>query len=155
MNRLLLVSALVCLAAGVASAEGTPPLGMRAGYTTWEGLDQIHVGAHAKLGDAFPNVALTPGLELGFGSDVTVLTLNGDLAYRFTELVRAPWGMYGGGSLSLNIVDWEGASDSDLGLSALAGTTYELASGNEVMAEVRVGVLDSPGFKLTFGYTFF
>ena len=154
MKRLLLVPVLLLIAAP-ALAEGTPPIGLRLGYTDWEGISQTHVGAHAKLGDIAPNFALTPGFELGFGDDVTVLTLNGDVVYRATEAVARPWGLYGGGSLSLNYVDTDFASDTDLGLSALAGVTYDLDRGDEVMVELRLGVLDSPGLKLTFGYTFF
>jgi hypothetical protein len=145
----------VVLGAGEVQAGSVPPLGIRAGYTNWESSDQFHVGAHAKLGDIFQNVAFTPGFEIGFDSDITVLTVNGDVAYRFTEFVTSPWGMYGGGSLSFNFVDWAGDSNTDLGLSLLAGGTYALDRGDELLAEIRVGVMDSPGFKITFGYTFF
>ncbi|MCP4571599.1 MAG: hypothetical protein GY838_04545 [bacterium] len=155
MMRLVIALIIVATGAGTSLAEGIPPLGIRAGFTSWEGTDQIHMGAHAKLGDLFQNVAFTPGFELGFDSDVTVLTVNGDLAYRFTELAQAPWGPYGGGSLSFNFVDWNGTSATDLGLSLLAGTTYDLDNGNELLGEIRLGLMDSPGFKLTFGYTFF
>jgi len=154
MNRLIAIL-LAVLVAGAAPALGATPLGLRAGYTSWENLDQFHFGGHVKLGDLFPNVAFTPGFELGFGDDVTVLTVNGDVAYRFTELSSAPWGLYGGGSLSFNFVDWDGNSNTDLGLSLLAGTTYALDGGNELLGEIRLGLMDSPGFKLTFGYTFF
>lgn len=154
MNRFVIVL-LVLACAGTAVAGAIPPLGIRGGYTNWEDSDQFHLGAHAKLGDLFQNVAFTPGFEIGFDSDITVLTLNGDVAYRFTELFEAPWGPYGGGSLSFNFVDWYGSSNTDLGLSLLAGTTYDLDGGNQLLGEIRVGLMDSPGFKLTFGYTFF
>ena len=147
---------LISAAAAVRSHAVTPPLGVRAGYTSWEGLNQFHFGGHAKLGDLFPNVALTPNLELGFGDGATVVAVNGDLVYRFTELANAPWGPYAGGCLSFIFVDVSGAgSDTDLGLSGVVGTTYTLSGGNEVFAEVRFGIMDSPGFKFTVGYTFF
>lgn len=132
-----------------------PPLGLRAGYTSWESIHQFHFGGHAKLGDLFPNVALVPGLEVGMGDDVTVVTANGDLVYRVTELSQAPWGPYAGGSLSFNFIDSDAGSDSDLGLSAVGGTTYALDNGNEVFVELRLGIMDSPGLKITAGYTFF
>ena len=139
-----------------ARSSGMPPWGLRAGYTAWENVNQFHFGGHLKLGDVFPNVALTPGLEVGFGDDVTVLAVNGDLAYRVTELSEYPWGPYVGGSLSFIYVDADPfGSDTDLGLSLLGGTTYDLDGGNELLAEIRLGIMDAPGFKLTFGYTFF
>jgi hypothetical protein len=55
----------------------------------------------------------------------------------------------------VNWVDAGPDSDTKLGLSVLAGTTRPLANGNELLGEIRFGLLDSPDFKLTFGYTFF
>jgi len=157
MKRSVLVLVIIVIAAGAAPGGAvTPPLGVRAGYTSWESVNQFHFGGHVKLGDLFPNVALTPNLELGFGDHATVVTVNGDLVYRFTELANAPWGPYAGGCLSFIYVDFSGvASDTNLGLSGVVGTTYALGSGNEVFAEIRLGIMDSPGFKFTVGYTFF
>lgn len=132
------------------------PFGIRAGYTSWKDLEQFHVGGHVYLGELWPNVEFTPNLEVGFGDGATVMTLNGDLTYQFTEFVVSPWGLYGGGSLSFNWVKPDnGDSGTDLGLSALAGTTYLFANDHKGMAELRFGIMDSPSFKLTFGYTLF
>lgn len=156
MKRILLIAPILLLILPSLAAAGSTPLGVRAGYTSWDGIDQIHVGGHAKLGDLFQNVAFTPGLEVGFGDGATVLTVNGDIYYRATELLAKPWGLYGGGALSFNWVDYDAVgSDTDLGLSLLVGVTRELNNENELLAEVRFGILDSPDFKLTFGYTFF
>jgi len=157
MKRSVLVLVIVAAAAAAVPADAvTPPLGARVGYTSWEGLHQFHFGGHAKLGDLFPNVALTPNFEIGLGDNATVVAVNGDLVYRFTELANAPWGPYAGGCLSFIFVDFSDVgSDTDLGLSGVVGTTYALGSGNEVLAEFRFGIMDSPGFKFTVGYTFF
>jgi hypothetical protein len=132
------------------------PFGIRAGYTNWESISQFHAGAHVYLGELWPNVEFTPNVEFGFGDDVFIMTLNADIAYLFTEFVSFPWGLYGGGSLSFNLVNPEGGdSSTDLGLSGLVGTTYTFANDHKGMAEIRFGIMDSPGFKLTFGYTLF
>ncbi|RKZ15619.1 hypothetical protein DRQ50_07265 [bacterium] len=149
---LILVGALITAATALAA---TPPLGARMGYTNWNSQDQIHVGGHVKLGDILPNVAFTPGLELGFGSGMKVLTLNGDLYYRATEFAQKHWQPYVGGSVSLNHANFDHGSETDLGLSALIGTTRALNSGNELLVEIRLGLIDSPGLKLTAGITFF
>jgi hypothetical protein len=132
------------------------PFGVRAGYTSWNGIDQFHFGGHVNLGELFPNVEFTPGFELGLGNDLTLLTINGDVTYNFTELVERPWKFYAGGSLSLNYLNPKvGGSDTDLGLSALVGGAKQFTNGHEGLAEIRIGILDSPDFKLTFGYTLF
>ncbi len=144
------------LAQTQAQSHTQPPVGARVGYTTWDSVNQMHFGGHVKISELLPNVDFTPGVEIGFGSNVTIMTVNGDLAYKFTEFVAAPWGLYGGGSLALNYVNPQGLdSDLDLGLSALLGTTRLLNNGHEVMLEIRIGLMDSPDFKATFGYTFF
>lgn len=160
MRRFLLVLLTVALVAGAAlppAASGAfPPVGLRAGFTSWEEYSQFHFGAHMKAGDLFPNVQLVPSLEMGFGDGLTLVTLNGDFSYRFTELVSYPWALYAGGSLSLNYINPDDLeSDLHLGLSALAGLGKSFANGDEIMVELRFGILDSPGFKATLGYTFF
>ena len=169
LGRICLLSLLVLGAAGAALGQTDPvaeiddsgstnntPFGVRAGYTSWEGTNQFHFGAHVYLGELWPNFEFTPGVEVGLGDGATVMTLNGDLTYLFTEFVSFPWGLYGGGSLSFNLVDAKvGGSETDLGLSGLVGTRYTFANDHKGMAEVRFGIMDSPSFKLTFGYTLF
>lgn len=154
---LLLIAVSAPAQESVGSGGALPfPTGLRVGYTSWDDIGQMHFGAHAKLGDVFPNIQLVPGVEMGFGDDVTLLTMNGDLSYRFTELTSYPWEIYGGGSLSLNFIkpkDFDG--DWQLGFSGLIGLNKALGNGDEIMLETRLGILDSPGFKITLGYTFF
>ncbi len=138
------------------SGGSSQQFGVRAGYTSWENINQFHVGAHYYVGELWPNFLFTPNIEIGFGDSVTIVTVNGDVAYNFTEFFSFPWSLYGGASLSFNYVnpDW-GDSDTDIGLSGLVGTTYTFANDHKGMAEIRFGIIDSPGFKLTFGYTLF
>ena len=132
------------------------PFGIRAGYTNWKSYSQIHAGAHVYIGELWPNIEFTPNFELGFGDDVFITTLNGDLTYLFSEFVRYPWGLYGGGSLSFNLVTPKiGGTETDLGFSVLLGTRYTFHNDHIGMFELRAGIIDSPGIKLTFGYTLF
>lgn len=132
------------------------PFGIRAGYTNWKNYDQFHFGGHVYLGELWPNIELTPNAEVGFGDDVFIMTLNADLTYLFSEFVRYPWGLYGGGSLSFNLVNpGVGDSATDLGFSVLAGARYTFSNDHIGMFELRAGIIDSPDIKLTFGYTLF
>ena len=160
-DSLLTVALLMLAAPTLAQDEGgtNPTLsrfGLRGGWTSWDGLSQMHLGAHYLAGELFPNVEFTPNIEVGFGDGATVWAFQGDLAYQFTELVEKPWGFYGGGCLAFNIVDVDGFdSQTDLGLSLIAGGKYNFSSGRQGMFEVRVGILDSPDLKLTLGTTLF
>ncbi len=161
-NRLLvLLTAALLLTALPAAAqppasEATAPLGVRVGYTSWEGVEQVHFGAHLLMGEITENVDFTPSIEIGTGSDLTVVSLNGDLTYRFTEFVAAPWGFHAGASLAMLFLDNELMdTDVDIGLSVVSGVSRVFDNGHEGRLEVRLGVLDAPGFKLTCGYTLF
>ena len=154
MKKLMPLVVLLAMASALPVAADTP-IGLRAGITDWGQLNQFHFGADFRLGELFPNVEFTPNFEIGVGDDATILSVNGDLAYQFTELVTSPWGMYGGGALSLHYMDFNNHTDTDLGLNALVGFTKVFTNGHMGLAEIRLGVLDSPDFKLTFGYSLF
>lgn len=153
-----LLSLLLLLSAATAQAE-LPPIGARVGVTDWDDINQFHFGLDASLGEVLPNVEFTPNLEIGMGDDATIISINGDLAYQFTELVTSPWGLYGGGALSLHVIDIDTPfgdhSDTDLGLNLLAGVTKVFQNGHQGRAEIRFGVLDSPDLKVTLGYSLF
>lgn len=162
MSRKMLLSlmvAVVFLAPGATSAQTTflrHPLGIRAGVTSWDRISQFHFGVHSDWGELAPNLALVPGVEMGVGDDFTIVTFNGDLLYRSTELVSRPWEMYGGGSLSFNIVDGPGSgSTTDLGVSGIVGLDRYLSNGHTMLMEVRLGIIDSPDLKVTLGYSLF
>ena len=152
MKLLVLLVLMVALLAALPAAA-SPPLGARAGITDTGNITQIHLGMDARMGEILPNVEFTPNIELGLGDDATILSLNGDIAYQFTELVTSPWGMYGGGALSYHYNDFKNHSDANLGLNLLFGFTKIFTTGHRGMAEIRLGILDSPDFKLTFGYS--
>lgn len=158
-----LTACLVLLAAIPAAAQSyfdttvsRDAIGLRLGYTSWDNVGQMHFGVHARMGEIAENVSFTPSFELGLGDNVTVAALNGDVTWSFSDMVSAPWGLYGGGSLGFIWVDPDGGNaDSNLGLSLVGGFTRTFDNGHDAMLEARVGVLDSPGLKVTFGYSLF
>jgi len=149
VKRLIILTIVLSLAAGQAFAAG----GLRGGLTV--NPDQVHVGAHIDMGPALPPLRLQPNIEIGFGDDLTVVSLNGDLIY---DVPRS--GFYVGGELGVNFVSWDApsgvdSSDSDLGLSALGGVRKVLASGTAMFFEAKIGLVDSPDFKATVGFDIF
>ncbi len=139
-----------------ATADAPFRLGVRVGYTSWESLNQVHFGCHSDLGEFAENLTFVPSVELGLGDELTTVALNGDVRWAFSEMVSDPWGLFGGASVGLIWTDWPHAdANSDLGLSALGGLTRRFGNGHDGLLEVRVGLLDSPGCKVTLGYSLF
>lgn len=144
MKRILLLTLALAVMAGSASAAG---IGLRAGLT--KDPDQVHVGAHTDMGLILPPMRLVPNVEVGFGDNTTRVCLNGDLIFDFAG---SPFGV--GGELGLNWADYKGkGSDTDLGLSVLGNYRLGLASGNTLLFEIKFGLMDSPEFKATVGFS--
>jgi len=145
MKRLTLLVLTAMLIAGTAQAA---QYGMRAGMSL--SPDQFVVGGQADLGTGIGATRLVPNVELGFGNDLTMVALNGDLIYDFAETA---WSL--GGELGLNIADHSnGGSSTDLGLSVLGNYRLGLASGKTLVLEAKLGLVDSADFKFTVGWNF-
>jgi len=150
MKRLILLSTVLCLTTGAALAT---PIGFRAGVTFDPG--QFHIGAHGDLGPVIESLRLVPNIEVGFGDDLTLIALNGDLIYDFPS---TPWAV--GGELGFNFINYDtnvpgfDSSTTDLGLSALGNYRYRMDSGKTLTLEAKLGLLDSPDLKFTVGWYF-
>ncbi len=146
---------ILLLVADTAAAAGVG-YGPRLGYTHDSGLDQAHVGGQAVIGDFGMNVVVIPSVEVGFGSESTLLAINGDVVYDFTEFATNRWGFYAGLGLAFNRWDLPHATSTDIGMNAVIGTTWTLPNlRNEFFGELRLGLEDSPDFKLTVGVNVF
>jgi hypothetical protein len=158
MKRLSLCAACVLLLLAVPAAA-TTAWGLRGGITF--DPDQAHVGAHLDGGELFRNGVFLPNIEIGFGDDITLVTLNPELVYQFDRRSRSGWGFYVGGGLGINFWSWDDGgrggddSDTDLGLNALGGINKRLRGGEVFFVELKLGLADSPDAKITAGVTFF
>jgi hypothetical protein len=157
MKTLTTLAALAVLALAVVPAgAATTSFGPRVGYTHDSGLDQFHFGGQAWIADVFANtIVILPSVELGVGDGATLLAINGDFVYEFTEFAQNDWGFYAGAGLALNRWDIGDYSNTDFGLNVLGGVTRKLAGSKTAFGEFRFGLEDSPDFKLTFGLNFF
>ena len=121
--------------------------------------DQVHFGLHLDLGRLASQVHLRPSLELGVGDNVSLIALDIDVLYRFNTTTGGSWVPYAGGAMGVNrmSVDRRGLeddTDTDVGLNALLGLERPLSARNSFLTEARIGLTDSPDFKLTVGWTF-
>lgn len=119
--------------------------------------DQAHLGVQLDLGELAERVRLQPNLELGLGSDQTIVALNPEVVYLFSK--REKWTPYAGGGLGLNVVHYDkaaqGGSKTDLqvGLNMLGGLETMVSTRTRLFFEGKFGVGDSPELKVTFGFT--
>jgi len=132
--------------------------GPRIGFTV--DPDQIHFGAHVDFGNFADRVRFQPNFELGFGDDLTLGSINGDIHYRFREDWDV-WTPYLGGGLGLVFWSWDDGhpnhddTEFDLGASVIGGIERGLASGDRFFIETKLGLIDAPDLKIQVGWTFY
>lgn len=147
MRLFVLVVSVWAVGVSSAAAQG---VGVRAGVSG--SPDQFYVGAHADM-PAFDRVRFRPNVELGAGQDLTLVAINLDLVFR-SRAARQPWTVLVGGGPAANLRrrDRPAGSSTDVGggLNVLVGAAH--ADG--FFAELKVGLIDSPGIKFGIGYTF-
>lgn len=128
------------------SAEAQTSTGIRAGLSV--DPDQFYFGGHVETPPLVDRLRFKPNVEIGVGNDVTVVALNLEFAYGFPS--RRNWNVYAGGGPALIIVDTHSNTGSGGGFNMLLGVSHR--SG--LFAEFKVGVVDSPDFKVGVGYSF-
>ncbi len=161
--RMILLAAVLAaaLAPALALADPASDVGFR-GWGPRVGLsvdpDQVHFGAHFDYGHFARRVRFQPNFEVGFSDNVTLVCLNAEAAYRFSEKWDV-WSPYLGGGLGLNIKSFDNGrhddSDTDLGVNLLGGIEKGLANGDRFFVETKLSLNDVPDVKITIGWTFY
>jgi hypothetical protein len=161
--RMILIAALmgVALAPTFALGDTYTDVGFR-GWGPRVGLslspDQIHFGGHLDFGQFAKHVRFQPNVELGFGDNVDLFTVNAEAAYRFSEQWDV-WSPYLGGGVGANIKRYSNANDketeTDLGVNLLGGIEKGLSSGDRFFVEGKFSLNDAPDVKVTVGWTFY
>lgn len=136
--------ALVASAAPAYAQSG----GVRAGASV--NPDQFYFGGHLETDALVDRLHLRPNVEVGVGDDVTTVAVNLEVVYK-VPLRKTPWTFYGGGGPAINYYNRdERGSNTEGGMTLLAG--LEHAEG--LFLEVKVGAWDSPDLKFGIGYVF-
>ena len=165
MKKIVILALAISMMATMAFAQGeteSKPMafGARVGYSI--SPDQFYVGAQADLGNVFGPGRLVPNVEFGFGDNLTTICFNGDYLYDFEG---TPWTV--GGEVGIIYTSWDdgGLSDipgydydsssTDIGLSVLGNYNLVLSNGKILVLEAKLGLANSPDFKLGVGYNFF
>lgn len=140
----IVVTCLLVLVAARAQAQSA---GVRAGASA--DPSQFYLGVHYESVPLIENLRFRPNVEIGFGDDHTLVALNFEFAY-FIPLRNTMWNLYAGAGPALNIIKFHDDTNPEGGFNILLG----LAHRGGLFTEIKVGAIDSPGFKFGVGYTF-
>ncbi len=134
---------------------GQGGVGIRAGASI--DPDQFYFGGHLDVGPVVEQLWFRPNLEIGLGSNRTLVGVNFEFAY-WLPLSDTPWKLYLGGGPAVNIIRSDqdrpgrlsGNTDVEGGFNLLVGFAHQ----EGFFTEVKVGALDSPELKIGVGYSF-
>ncbi len=148
------IAAVVLLVGASAPAFAQQPgIGLRAGVSA--DPDQFYFGAHYDTGPLFDKLSFRPNAEIGVGNNNTTVAGNFEFVY-WWKLPRHPWNIYAGGGPAIVYYNHsnphnEGEGDGSVnpGFNILFGVAHHRG----FFAEIKFGLIDSPGFKFGVGWT--
>jgi hypothetical protein len=120
--------------------------------------DQFLFGAHLDFGTFARHVRFQPNLEMGFGDNVRLITVNADAAYRFSSQWDV-WTPYLGGGIGANNMRFDNGVNADsgteMGVKLLGGIEKGLSNGDRFFIETGFSLNDVPDAKFVVGWTFY
>jgi len=143
----LLAFSAVWLAGSPAAAQ--LEYGVRAGVSG--GPDQFYFGGHVETAPLVDRVRFRPNVEIGVGSDTTLVAINVEFVYR-VALRQPDWDVYAGGGPAANRYSYAAWKKKDAGIEPGLNLVAGLAHRDGLFAELKVGVADSPSVKLAVGF---
>ena len=157
-RRTLAFALLVLLAPVTANAAGAfQTWGPHVGFSS--DPNQVVFGGHLEMGNIAPQIDFVPGADVGFGDNVTVISVFGDFRYRI-PVAGATWQPYAGAGVALHMFSWDsgiiGHSSSETlgGGELIVGADVPTKTGNRFFVEGKFGLGDGPTFKALAGWCF-
>ena len=139
--------------AAPAMAQGRQ-FGVRGGVSA--DPDQFFVGGHYETRPIVDKLTFKPNLELGFDDESVLAAINFEFAYTI-PIERKPFSVYFGGGPAVNIFNRTGGGGGE-GDEDHVGPGFNFLLGLQLnqglFFEIKLGVVDSPDFKFTVGYSF-
>ena len=157
LRRTFLALAILVTLPAAASAAPFAAFGPHVGFSS--GPDQFVIGGHLQWGDVAPSLDFVPSVDLGFGDNLTLVSINGDFRYRLDT--RTTWQPYLGGGVGIHFWSYnndgpfgQDASSTEAGGHFLAGADVATQSNSRFFLELKLGFADSPDFKALAGWSF-
>lgn len=158
MRKLLItLAALLVIPATSHAAESFSNYGLHFGFG--DSPDQVFFGGQFTIGEVGPNIDLVPMIDIGFGDNATIISLNGDFRYRI-DVRGQTWQPYAGAGIGFHFVSFdsrgpfEDDSDTYGGGHFIVGVDAPTRSGNRFFTDLKLGIGDSPDLKLEAGWSF-
>ena len=127
-------------------------LGPRAGYDL--DSDKFVVGGEAEFGRVLQQFRFAPSVDLEFGNN-TITALNADFRLYLFNLPETGLRFYGSAGPTLLFASPEqGDSQTEIGLSLVAGMRIPMKGANRYNLETRFGFGNIPDLKLMFAVLF-
>jgi len=159
----LILASLLAASSAEAQGMGFRGWGVRAGMSA--DPDQFVVGMHLNLGELAENLRFVPNMDIGFGDDLTIFTLNPELNYVLP--IPEAGRLYFGGALGFVYskldadldLDGDGDddlddSDTDVGIAGVVGYEPPLED-LPIFFDLKIGITDEyPDLKFMVGYAF-
>ncbi len=123
------------------------------------GPSQIVIGGHLEIVDVAPDVDFVPSVDLGLGDNTTLISVNGDLHYRF-HLQGQRWQPYAGAGVGIHFFSFDhlgpGVDNSvtRAGGHFIVGADVPTKTGSRFFTELKLGFGDGPDFKALAGWSF-
>src|SRR6185295_13203765 len=140
-QRFAVLTLFLVLIAAPASAQIST--GVRVGASV--DPDQFYFGGHIESKELVDHVRFRPNVEIGVGNGLTLIALNFELSYKFTE--RNQWNPYIAAGPALNIIDTNSNTGAHGGFNIALGAEHR----GGLFGEVKIGAMDSPDFKVGIG----
>ena len=152
--------------AGLLLLTATPLAAHANSFTTFgphfgfsSGPSQIVVGGHLEMVDVAPDIDFVPSVDLGFGDNTTLISVNGDLHYRF-KLQGQRWQPYLGAGVGIHFYSFDNLGPGFDGSTTVAGGHFIIGadvptkSGSRFFTELKLGFGDGPDLKALAGWSF-
>jgi hypothetical protein len=134
---------------GGTSAARAQGIGFEGGATITP--NQGFIGTHFETGELMPGLRFRPGIDGGFGSGVSLASINIEFLYRIT--LKSGWTLYQGGGPAIILLRQTSGSVHDTSVHAGSFITFGFAHDDGFFTEFKLGGGSSPDLRFGVGYT--
>lgn len=120
--------------------------GVQGGFTI--DPEQFYVGSHFETGELFPRFHFRPGIDGGFGDNLTLASINVEFVYRI-PIRGGTWAFYQGGGPAILLL----RQPRDTSVHAGTIVTFGFEHENGFFTEFKLGSWNSPALRFGVGYT--
>ena len=159
LRRSLIAFAILVMLPAAASAGSFTYYGPQLGFS--QGPDQFVVGGHLKWNMVSPRMDFVPGVDLGFGDNTSLVSVNGDFHYRIVSGAR--WQPYVGGGVGMHFASVDHTNRNNVttttrteqsGMHFIVGAGVPTEGRNRFFTELKLGFGDSPDMKVMAGWNY-